>query len=202
MVAGVACIHHRLTYLPLFHDGWVWYKMCSGIFAFDATIPRNPKQATNEYGSRDLSCSRHEMAMAMAWLTPQGTLSSKHATLLTFVRFSRCVLPRLRVHQTHYGAVLVGGPDEDACPRPLEVTESVFYGNSAVPSTGAGGALAIFDTSATIIDAEFGGNAGTAVLFQSSSDSGDHQLKVRAHFQTLFCSTVRISSSPNPNTLS
>ncbi|CAN0357500.1 unnamed protein product [Ectocarpus sp. 12 AP-2014] len=77
----------------------------------------------------------------------------------------------------HYGgALLVNRPDQDACPRELDLSNSTFSGCTVGSTTGAGGSVAIFDTSATITDCIFESSVGTAVLFSSSSDSGEHQL--------------------------
>ncbi|CBJ26272.1 polymorphic outer membrane protein [Ectocarpus siliculosus] len=77
----------------------------------------------------------------------------------------------------HYGgALLVNRPDQDACSRELDLSDTIFSGCSVVSTTGAGGSVAIFDTSATITDCTFESSVGTAVLFSSSSDSGEHQL--------------------------
>ncbi|CAM9484228.1 unnamed protein product [Ectocarpus sp. 8 AP-2014] len=77
----------------------------------------------------------------------------------------------------HYGgALLVNRLDQDACSRDLDLSNSTFSGCTIVSTTGAGGSVAIFDTSATITDCTFEGSVGTAVLFSSSSDSGEHQL--------------------------
>ncbi|CAM9458338.1 unnamed protein product [Ectocarpus sp. 8 AP-2014] len=77
----------------------------------------------------------------------------------------------------HYGgALLVNRPDQDACLRELDLSDSTFSGCTVGSTTGAGGSVAIFDTSATITDCTFESSVGTAVLFSSSSDSGEHQL--------------------------
>lgn len=39
--------------------------------------------------------------------------------------------------------------------------------------------MAIFDTTATLTDCVFEGSVETALLFESSSASGEHQLEVR-----------------------
>ena len=73
---------------------------------------------------------------------------------------------------------MVGGPGEEACPRELSVTGSVFSGCSVEPGLGEGGALAIFDTTAELTDCTFEGSVGTAILFESSSADGEHKLDV------------------------
>lgn len=53
-----------------------------------------------------------------------------------------------------------------------------FTGCTVDYTKGSGGSLAIFDTEANIENCEFEGSQGTAVLFESSSPSGAHMLKV------------------------
>eukprot|EP00752_Nemacystus_decipiens_P011906 g10557.t1 len=76
----------------------------------------------------------------------------------------------------HFGAVLVGGPDEDACPRALTITNSVFSGCSVDSALGEGGSLAVFDTTAELTTCTFEASVGTAILFESSSADGEHKL--------------------------
>eukprot|EP00752_Nemacystus_decipiens_P011910 g10561.t1 len=76
----------------------------------------------------------------------------------------------------HFGAVLVGGPDEDACPRALTITNSVFSGCSVDSALGEGGSLAVFDTTAELTACTFEASVGTAILFESSSADGEHKL--------------------------
>lgn len=80
--------------------------------------------------------------------------------------------------QRHFGAVQVGAPDAGGCDRELTVTGSTFSGCRVASTTGEGGSLAIFDTSATLRDCIFESSAGTAILFESSSADGDHKLDV------------------------
>lgn len=76
---------------------------------------------------------------------------------------------------------MVGRRGADAsCPRSLELTETTFTGCSVDSGIGAGGAVAVFDTTAVITDCLFEGNHGTAVLFESSSADGIHKIEVSA----------------------
>eukprot|EP00904_Undaria_pinnatifida_P013813 jgi/Undpi1/9562/HiC_scaffold_27.g12018.m1 len=72
----------------------------------------------------------------------------------------------------HFGAVLVGRPGPTECPHELFLTASSFTNCTVLPSSGTGGSLAVFDTSATILDCRFEESRGTAVLFESSRPSG------------------------------
>lgn len=58
------------------------------------------------------------------------------------------------------------------------MTECTFSGCKVNQADGAGGSLAIFDTSASVEDCLFESSAGTAVLFQSSDASGSHKFNV------------------------
>ena len=77
---------------------------------------------------------------------------------------------------------MVGGPDEDACPRELTITETTFRVCTVRPSVGEGGSLAIFDTTAMLTNCVFEGGGGAAVLFESSSAGGEHKLNVSVSF--------------------
>lgn len=74
--------------------------------------------------------------------------------------------------------MLVGRPDYGGCENKLLVDNTTFSDCVVGSSSGAGGSIAIFDTSATIHDCLFEDSQGTAVLFQSSSASGDHNMSV------------------------
>eukprot|EP00903_Cladosiphon_okamuranus_P014004 g13023.t1 len=80
--------------------------------------------------------------------------------------------------ERHFGAVMVGGPDEDACDRELTLTGATFSGCGVETPLGEGGSLAIFDTSAVLTDCVFEASRGTAVLFTSTSEDGDHKLEM------------------------
>ena len=77
---------------------------------------------------------------------------------------------------------MVGGPEDEACPRELKVTGSTFSGCSVAAGLGEGGALAIFDTTAQLTDCSFDAGTGSAILFESSSADGDHKLDVSDGF--------------------
>ena len=80
-------------------------------------------------------------------------------------------------YQEHYGALLVGRPGEAECPRSLEVTNCDFTRCTVSVGNGAGGSMAIFDTSAEVVGCTFEQSQGTAVFFQSS-DANTYQLEV------------------------
>ena len=80
--------------------------------------------------------------------------------------------------ETYGGALLVGRPDYGGCENELLVNNTTFSYCVLGSSSGAGGSIAIFDTSTTIHDCFFESSQGTAVLFQSSSASGDHEISV------------------------
>ncbi|CAM9804479.1 unnamed protein product [Scytosiphon promiscuus] len=80
----------------------------------------------------------------------------------------------------HFGAVLVGRPGV-GCPYELTMTGCTFDGCSVDHTAGAGGSLAIFDTSATIESCVFQNSVGTALLFESSSATGDHKLSMSSN---------------------
>lgn len=76
---------------------------------------------------------------------------------------------------------MVGRRGADAsCPRALELTECTFTGCTVDSGVGAGGAVAVFDTTAVISGCVFEGGQGTAVLFESSSADGMHKIEVSA----------------------
>ncbi|CAM9181705.1 unnamed protein product [Hapterophycus canaliculatus] len=79
----------------------------------------------------------------------------------------------------HFGAVLVGRPGV-GCPRGLDMEDCTFDGCTADNAAGAGGSLAIFDTSAEIKSCVFQNSVGTALLFESSSADGDHKLSLKS----------------------
>lgn len=87
---------------------------------------------------------------------------------------------KFRLLQDHFGAVLAGRRGGAACPRTLELKDTTFTGCSVDSGVGAGGAVAVFDTTAEIVDCVFEGSQGTAVLFESSSAVGQHKLDVSA----------------------
>lgn len=72
----------------------------------------------------------------------------------------------------------MGRPGQTECPRELVLTNSRFADCIVLPSTGAGGSVAVFDTSAIVTDCRFDRSQGTAVLFESSSPRGDHTISV------------------------
>ncbi|CAN0394289.1 unnamed protein product [Pylaiella littoralis] len=76
----------------------------------------------------------------------------------------------------HFGALLVGRRDATACTKELSLTEVNFAGCTVGYEDGMGGSLAIFDTSATLLDCKFEESVGTAVFFESSSAAGEHRL--------------------------
>lgn len=81
--------------------------------------------------------------------------------------------------QGNHGAVVSGLRGEPTCPFSLEVAGCTFSGCGATGGLGEGGALAIFNTETTISDTIIEGSQGTGVMFESSSATGEHQLKVR-----------------------
>lgn len=72
--------------------------------------------------------------------------------------------------------MLVGRPNSGGCSNELVVSNSNFSSCSVNQNTGVGGAIAIFDTDATIKNCFFERNEGTAVFFESSSS---HEIEVR-----------------------
>ncbi|CAN0394131.1 unnamed protein product [Pylaiella littoralis] len=78
----------------------------------------------------------------------------------------------------HFGALLVGRRDATACTNELSLTEVNFAGCTVGHEVGMGGSLAIFDTSATLLDCKFEESVGTAVFFESSSAAGEHRLEM------------------------
>eukprot|EP00752_Nemacystus_decipiens_P002934 g2729.t1 len=79
----------------------------------------------------------------------------------------------------HFGALLVGRRGADvSCPRTLELTDTTFTGCEVDSNVGAGGAVAVFDTTARISGCVFEGSVGTAVLFESSSAEGMHKIEM------------------------
>lgn len=84
----------------------------------------------------------------------------------------------VHMFQGNYGAVTSNLPGGGSCPFSLKVTRCQFYGCAA--SGGKGGALAIFDTSASLVDTMIQHSVGTGLVFESSSATGEDQLTVRA----------------------
>lgn len=80
--------------------------------------------------------------------------------------------------QSHYGAVMVGRPEGDACPASFTMKNSNFTGCTVVPATGSGSSLAVFNTQADIDGCTFESSTGTAVLFESSDGAGGHEFFV------------------------
>ena len=79
--------------------------------------------------------------------------------------------------ENYGGAVLVGRPDS-GCSQELVVMNSNFSRCSVDGTNGAGGALAVFDTSASLEDCLINHIEGTAVLFRSSKANGAHKISV------------------------
>lgn len=76
------------------------------------------------------------------------------------------------------------------------MTSCTFRDCTVNHATGAGGSLAIFDTSATITDCAFEGSVGTALLFESSSASGEHKISV-SNVSELVASMKLFSTEPS-----
>lgn len=75
--------------------------------------------------------------------------------------------------------MLVGRPGEDPCPTDLKITNCDFDRCTVDVGNGAGGSMAIFDTSAEVLDCRFESSRGTAVLFQASDASYELTVSVK-----------------------
>lgn len=80
--------------------------------------------------------------------------------------------------QGNYGGVTSGLPGEATCPFDLFIENCNFTRCDAYTVGGKGGALAIFDTTTEIFGTMIVDSQGTAIVFESTSATSPHQLKV------------------------
>lgn len=133
-------------------------------------------------------------------ISPGGTKGASNLTSLPLPPLYLNTLKRsldffFAFGQEHFGALLVGRRGQAECPHELVLANSSFTTCVVSPTAGAGGSLAIFDTSATITECTFEKGQGTAVLFESSSPNGSHTISVSEAFYHYCCSAWRLEKT-------